>query len=205
VVSQSPPHEPSAPPRAAAYGRGNQAAGRYQAGAPRRPHTGTGAAPAPIGTTFNRRRFWLLTVAFVLALGLGAATLTAVFASPVPVALTPVGPAPASTGPAGPTASTPTVAPTRTPGWDAAQDRPAPGPQATRSTAAGTGTAASPTTATPAGAPATAEPDQATTVYYKNCGQARKAGAAPILATEPGYSAKLDADGDGVACEKGKD
>jgi hypothetical protein len=37
---------------------------------------------------------------------------------------------------------------------------------------------------------------------YKNCGQARKAGAAPLLATDPGYSPRLDRDGDGVACEE---
>ncbi|MDW9393089.1 excalibur calcium-binding domain-containing protein [Sinorhizobium meliloti] len=38
-------------------------------------------------------------------------------------------------------------------------------------------------------------------VYFKNCTAARAAGAAPIRAGEPGYSRKLDRDGDGVACE----
>lgn len=37
--------------------------------------------------------------------------------------------------------------------------------------------------------------------YYRNCAAARAAGAAPIHAGEPGYSRKLDRDGDGVACE----
>lgn len=37
--------------------------------------------------------------------------------------------------------------------------------------------------------------------YYPNCAAARAAGAAPIRAGEPGYSRKLDRDGDGVACE----
>lgn len=37
--------------------------------------------------------------------------------------------------------------------------------------------------------------------YYPNCDAARAAGAAPIYAGEPGYSRKLDRDGDGVACE----
>ena len=37
--------------------------------------------------------------------------------------------------------------------------------------------------------------------YYKNCSEARAAGAAPIYEGEPGYSSKLDRDGDGVACE----
>ena len=36
---------------------------------------------------------------------------------------------------------------------------------------------------------------------YQNCSAARAAGAAPIYAGEPGYSSKLDGDGDGVACE----
>ncbi|MGW4482125.1 excalibur calcium-binding domain-containing protein [Rhodococcus triatomae] len=36
---------------------------------------------------------------------------------------------------------------------------------------------------------------------YGNCSEARAAGAAPIYAGEPGYSRKLDRDGDGVACE----
>ncbi|WP_052421807.1 excalibur calcium-binding domain-containing protein [Paenibacillus sp. FSL P4-0081] len=38
-------------------------------------------------------------------------------------------------------------------------------------------------------------------VYYKNCDSVRAAGADPIRAGEPGYSRKLDRDGDGVGCE----
>lgn len=38
-------------------------------------------------------------------------------------------------------------------------------------------------------------------VYYANCTAVRDANAAPIYAGEPGYSSKLDRDGDGVACE----
>jgi hypothetical protein len=36
---------------------------------------------------------------------------------------------------------------------------------------------------------------------YSNCDQARAAGKAPLRKGEPGYSRKLDRDGDGVACE----
>ncbi|MDP0399234.1 excalibur calcium-binding domain-containing protein [Tsukamurella strandjordii] len=36
---------------------------------------------------------------------------------------------------------------------------------------------------------------------YKNCTEVRKAGKAPLLKGQPGYSSKLDRDGDGVACE----
>lgn len=38
---------------------------------------------------------------------------------------------------------------------------------------------------------------------YANCSEAIAAGAAPIYAGQPGYSKKLDRDGDGVACETG--
>lgn len=39
-------------------------------------------------------------------------------------------------------------------------------------------------------------------VYYSNCTEVRAAGAAPIHRGEPGYSSKLDRDGDGTACDK---
>ncbi|WP_432940170.1 excalibur calcium-binding domain-containing protein [Kribbella sp. CA-253562] len=38
-------------------------------------------------------------------------------------------------------------------------------------------------------------------VFYANCTEVRAAGAAPIHRGDPGYSRKLDRDGDGVACE----
>ncbi|MCR2809563.1 MULTISPECIES: DUF1524 domain-containing protein [unclassified Microbacterium] len=67
----------------------------------------------------------------------------------------------------------------------------------------------------PAPAPAPAEPAPApvqpapvepapappVSVYYENCTAVRAAGAAPIRAGEPGYSSKLDRDGDGIGCE----
>ena len=37
--------------------------------------------------------------------------------------------------------------------------------------------------------------------YYQNCTAVRNAGAAPIYRGDPGYSRKLDRDGDGIACE----
>ena len=38
-------------------------------------------------------------------------------------------------------------------------------------------------------------------VYFQNCTAVRAAGAAPIRAGDPGYSRKLDRDGDGIGCE----
>ena len=37
--------------------------------------------------------------------------------------------------------------------------------------------------------------------YFANCSAARAVGAAPVRASAPGYSRKLDRDGDGVGCE----
>jgi len=36
---------------------------------------------------------------------------------------------------------------------------------------------------------------------YRNCAQARAAGAAPLYAGQPGYGPHMDGDGDGIACE----
>jgi len=38
-------------------------------------------------------------------------------------------------------------------------------------------------------------------VQYASCAEARAAGAAPLRKSDPGYSPRLDRDGDGVACE----
>ena len=45
------------------------------------------------------------------------------------------------------------------------------------------------------------EPQAPSYVYYANCAAVRAAGASPLYAGQPGYSRKLDRDGDGVACE----
>lgn len=36
---------------------------------------------------------------------------------------------------------------------------------------------------------------------YKNCTEARTAGAAPVKRGDPGYGTHLDRDGDGIGCE----
>lgn len=36
---------------------------------------------------------------------------------------------------------------------------------------------------------------------FRNCAAARAAGAAPVRQGDPGYSPRLDRDGDGVGCE----
>ncbi|BBX23520.1 hypothetical protein MTER_29310 [Mycolicibacter terrae] len=46
-----------------------------------------------------------------------------------------------------------------------------------------------------------AAPVDGPSVYFPNCAAARAAGAAPILAGQPGYRSGLDGDGDGIACE----
>jgi hypothetical protein len=64
------------------------------------------------------------------------------------------------------------------------------------------GIAPSPPTSPPA-ATAVSPPAAASSsgVTYANCAAARAAGVAPIHIGQPGYSRKLDRDGDGIACE----
>ncbi|HET7823602.1 MAG TPA: DUF1524 domain-containing protein [Ornithinibacter sp.] len=50
-------------------------------------------------------------------------------------------------------------------------------------------------------APAPTPPTSSSSTYYANCDAVRAAGAAPLRVGQPGYSRKLDRDGDGVACE----
>ena len=58
---------------------------------------------------------------------------------------------------------------------------------------------------TPAPRPIVPAPQQSqpgpSSVAYANCSQARAAGAAPLRRGQPGYSTRLDRDGDGIACE----
>ncbi|MGZ9882776.1 GmrSD restriction endonuclease domain-containing protein [Rhodococcus ruber] len=56
------------------------------------------------------------------------------------------------------------------------------------------------TTPVPEPVPSVA-PEPAPAVVYRNCAEARAAGAAPLYAGQPGYSENMDGDGDGVACE----
>lgn len=47
-----------------------------------------------------------------------------------------------------------------------------------------------------------AQPAQKPQAYYRNCAEAKAAGAAPLYQGDPGYRFALDRDHDGVACEK---
>ena len=49
--------------------------------------------------------------------------------------------------------------------------------------------------------PAVGSSNGSTNAPFANCAAARAAGAAPVRAGDPGYSARLDRDGDGVGCE----
>ena len=53
----------------------------------------------------------------------------------------------------------------------------------------------------PAPAEPAAPPAPPASAYYANCKEVRAAGKAPLYRGDPGYSSKLDRDGDGIACE----
>ena len=98
--------------------------------------------------------------------------------------------------PPGETTATPTVTPT--PGPTPLVETVSPTP----STVSPSTSPDSPTTTPPtAGLPTPTA--TASTVSYQNCAQVRAAGKAPLYRGDPGYSLKLDKNGDGVACERG--
>ncbi|MFF2246827.1 DUF1524 domain-containing protein [Arthrobacter sp. NPDC058130] len=86
------------------------------------------------------------------------------------------------------------VAPTNQPAASPAHAAPAQAAQQPAAAAPAPAQAPAQVQVAPAPAPAAA-------VSYANCAAVRAAGAAPIRAGQPGYSAKLDRDGDGVGCE----
>lgn len=53
----------------------------------------------------------------------------------------------------------------------------------------------------PTSDPPPVAPGASSSTHYANCAAVRDAGAAPISAGDPGYSRRLDRDGDGVGCE----
>ncbi|MDI9237780.1 excalibur calcium-binding domain-containing protein [Lysobacter sp. LF1] len=55
--------------------------------------------------------------------------------------------------------------------------------------------------ARPASFTHTLQPADARSVGFRNCSEARAAGAAPVRRGDPGYGRHLDRDGDGVGCE----
>ena len=84
-----------------------------------------------------------------------------------------------------------------------AKVKPTPSPTPTTKSPSPTPTTTSPTpTPTPEATSEAPAPAPEPEVFYKNCAAARAAGAAPIYRGQPGYRSKLDADGDGIACDK---
>lgn len=75
---------------------------------------------------------------------------------------------------------------------------PAPAPTSPYAPAGGGSSFAPSGAAAPMAAPATAP---ASGRAFRNCAEARAAGAAPVRRGDPGYGRHLDRDGDGVGCE----
>jgi hypothetical protein len=107
--------------------------------------------------------------------------------------LGPIGPA------AVPTSSTTTSPPTTRPATSA--------PTTAATVPPTTAPPTTPTTAAPPTTPTTGRPGPPGTdpePHYRTCFDAWRAGALPLFEGEPGYSRRLDDDGDGQACEFGE-
>jgi len=115
-----------------------------------------------------------------------------VAAAPLPtVTQTAKGPAPVMVTAPPVTSTAPAPPPVMAPAPTVYVDAPAPAPLA----------AAPAAPPPPAGDSGGSESGGGGAVYYANCAAVRAAGADPIRVGEPGYSRKLDRDGDGIACE----
>lgn len=190
--------------RAAIYGRANQASAHYRPLRKGRPVPDSTPLPGPssrAGRRGSRRRFVLFVVALVVALALGTTVFGVVLANPAPLAQAPQGPTREVPEPA--------IQPPPSTGRGAPAERvpPVGGKSGSPPEISTTAPGANPTTAAAqvgASAPtsASAAPQTTTTVYYQNCNKARQAGAAPLYPGDPGYSAKLDKDGNGIACDE---
>ncbi|TCC08814.1 excalibur calcium-binding domain-containing protein [Kribbella soli] len=124
--------------------------------------------------------------------GSGDSTSTAPVFGPSAPATTPVPQAPtrSTEQPARVVATTPT--PTSTPTLTPTES---PTPSEATTTA--------PTTPTPTPTVVPTPTSTPTTVVFRSCAEARAAGKAPLHRGDPGYSAALDRNGDGVACDRG--
>ena len=134
------------------------------------------------------------TVAVIGVVGCGAAAST----TPPETTSTPV---PTTAGPAAtaaPDAPTTMAVPTTTTAPPTTVPVAAPPTTEAPTTAAPT----VPASTAPASTKPPVTPPAVVNVSYKNCDEVRAAGKAPLHKGEPGYSSKLDSDGDGVACEK---
>jgi hypothetical protein len=113
------------------------------------------------------------------------------------------GPLPTGSDAAGPTSSTSTTPGTTRP----AKSAPITATTVARTTVATATTVPPTTTRRPPGPPSTGTTTTSTTPaepHYRNCLEALQAGALPLFEGDPGYSRRLDDDGDGQACEPGE-
>ncbi|BCB80094.1 hypothetical protein GCM10022251_07280 [Phytohabitans flavus] len=195
------PDEPSQQRRVVVYGRANQGSVHYRPLRKGRPVSDPAPVPGPtskVAKSANRRRFVLFVVALLAAIAFGTAFIGVVLASPAPMAHVPNAPAREVPEP-----EHHPLPPTGR-GVPAEHAQPAAGKSGspagtTRHHQTGTtkhaagvgGEAASPT-----------GPAPSPTVYYQNCNKARRAGAAPLHPGDPGYSTRLDKDGNGIACDE---
>ncbi len=98
---------------------------------------------------------------------------------------------------AGATSASPSASASSSP---SASPSPSPSPSLSPSAVA-VPSVAIPPVPTMAAPPTGAGEEEPVDVYYANCTEAKRAGAAPLHRGEPGYRKALDRDGDGVACE----
>jgi hypothetical protein len=200
-VTYPPTDEPSQQRRAIVYGRANQASAHYRPLRKGRPMPEAAAHPgltSKAAKTANRRRFVLFVIAVIVAVAAGTAIFGVVLANPAPTAQPQRAP--------GGKWPEPAVQPPPTTGGGAPVQHAPPSIRRSGSLESTTEPRSTTTTRAAPGAGGDAvkptTPAASSTVYYQNCNKARRAGAAPLHPGDPGYRAKLDKDGNGIACDE---
>lgn len=177
--------------------------------------------PTPTGQPPKKRKVWLIVLAsvvgvFILLVIIGSvvgSSKPAEKADTIPSAV-PTTTEPAATTTTEATTATATIAPTTTTTTDApptstlppaVESAPPVMPQPTRATPTSTEPVVVPPPATvPPKTPAATKVDPPTPTgpYFKSCAEAKKAGFSSMRVGDPGYRPGLDADHDGIACDK---
>ena len=102
-----------------------------------------------------------------------------------------------------PLPTVPMPTPGETTSWVAPTVTPTPSPLSTTVSPTPTpSTVSTPPTTPPPTTPSATPTRAAAPVFYKNCPAVRRAGLLVLLRGMPGYSLRLDPDGDGIACDR---
>lgn len=148
-----------------------------------------------------RNRWFIGAAAGIVGIAIGAGGAGEGTHTAVPQSATSVAPAPTVTATATATATATTTATATVMATETVTAEPQPAPTVTVTSVVTETAVNEPRGLVDSNAGKQENSRKGSSAYYKNCSEARAAGVTPLHRGDPGYSSKLDRDGDGVACE----